>query len=260
MKLINKISHLQKLISKEKSNGKKIVFIPTMGALHKGHISLIKKARKKGDILVVSIFVNPTQFGPKEDYKKYPRTFNKDKNIAEQYGVDILFNPKLQEMYPKKYSTYVEEEELSKVMCGRSRPGHFRGVITVVLKLFNIVQPDIAFFGQKDYQQALTIKRMVKDLNMLVKVEILPIIRDKNRLALSSRNKYLSKKEYEKALLLQEMLKKHKVIKDKRIKIDYFVVVDKNTLKPLKRIKKGKTIIAVAARVGKTRLIDNILI
>lgn len=246
MKLVSSISNLQKFILEAKRKGKKITFVPTMGALHKGHLSLIRAARKKGDILVVSIFVNPAQFGPKEDYKRYPRPFSRDKRLAERCGVDILFRPKVKEMYPQGYSTYVTEERLSKLMCGKSRPDHFRGVTTVVLKLFNIVQPDIALFGQKDYQQALIIKRMVKDLNLPVKIEILPIVREKEGLPISSRNQYLSEEE-------------KKRIRD-IIKIDYLVVVDKDTLQPIKRIKKGKTLIAVAARVGKTRLIDNVLI
>lgn len=245
MKLISSPARIQKLISEAKRKGKKITFVPTMGALHEGHLSLIRAARKKGDMLVVSIFVNPAQFGPQEDYKRYPRPFSRDKKMAEECGVDILFRPKVKEMYPEGYSTYVAEERLSKVMCGKSRPGHFRGVTTVVLKLFNIVQPDIAFFGQKDYQQALIIKRMVKDLNLPIKIEVLPIVREKDGLAISSRNRYLSKQEREN-------------IKDK-IKLVYFVVVDKDTLEPIKQIKKGKTLIALAARVGKTRLIDNIL-
>lgn len=260
MKLISNISSLQKFIIAEKRKGKIITFVPTMGALHQGHLSLIKKARKEGDILVVSIFVNPTQFGPKEDYEKYPRPFYRDKKLAEKNGVDILFCPKAGEMYPESYSSYVIEESLSKVMCGRRRPGHFRGVTTVVLKLFNIVQPDIAFFGQKDYQQALIVKRMVKDLNLPIKIKVLPIIREKDGLALSSRNQYLSKGQRKEALSLYKMLKKGERIKDKDVKIEYFVIVDKDTLSPLGKIKKGKTLIAVAAKIGKTRLIDNVLI
>ena len=260
MKLVSSISYMQRLASGLKKEGARIGFVPTMGALHKGHLSLIREGRKKADILIVSIFVNPAQFGPNEDYKKYPRPFNRDKKLAEKLGVDILFCPKPGKMYPNGYSTYTVEEKLSRVMCGRSRPGHFKGVTTVVLKLFNIVQSDIAFFGQKDYQQALIIKRMVTDLNLPVKINILPIVRDQNGLALSSRNKYLSKKEYQKALLLYKMLKERKIIRDKAIRMDYFVIADKETLKPVKKIKKGKTLIAVAAWVGKTRLIDNVLV
>ena len=241
-----------------------------MGALHQGHISLIKAARKAGDILVISIFVNPTQFGPKEDYKKYPRPFNKDKKLAEQYGVDIIFYPPPNEMYPKDYSTYVSEEKLSKVMCGKARPGHFGGVTTIVLKLFNIVQPDIVFFGQKDFQQATVIRKIVRDLNLPVKIKILPIIRTKDGLALSSRNKYLSHKERKEALNLYKSLqiaaktkslaKGRAYIKQyKQIKLDYFVAVNKDTLAPVKKNKKG-TLMAIAARIGKTRLIDNIVV
>ena len=260
MKSISSITNLQRLISEAKRKGKKITFVPTMGALHDGHLSLIRAARERGDILVISIFVNPTQFGPREDYKRYPRPFSRDKKLAAECGVDILFHPKNKEMYPEGYSTYVTEEKLSKVMCGKFRPGHFRGVTTVVLKLFNIVQPDIAFFGQKDYQQALIIKRMVKDLNLPIKIEILPIVRDKDGVAISSRNQYLSNEERKKAALLHQMVKKRKRMRDKSIKIEYFVMVDKDTLKPLHQMKKCKTLIAIAARVGKTRLIDNITI
>ena len=260
MKLTSSISSLQKLIRAEKREGKTVTFVPTMGALHQGHLSLIRKARREGDILVVSIFVNPTQFGPREDYKKYPRPFNRDKKLAEKNGVDILFCPKAGQMYPEAYSTYVIEKRLSKPMCGKRRPDHFCGVTTVVLKLFNIVQPDIAFFGQKDYQQALIVERMVKDLNLPVKTKVLPIIREKDGLALSSRNRYLTKQQRKEALLLYKMLKKGKRIKDKDVKIEYFVIVDKDTLSPLGKTKKGKTLIAVAAKVGKIRLIDNILL
>lgn len=259
MILISKISNLCKRIKKEKQKGRSVSFVPTMGAIHKGHLSLIKEARKRGDILVVSIFVNPTQFGPKEDLRKYPRSFLKDKKLLKENGVDILFYPTAKEMYPEGYSTYVTEEVLSKAMCGLSRPGHFRGVTTVVLKLFNIVQPDIAFFGRKDYQQAQIIKKMVKDLNLDVKIRVMPIVRDSDGLALSSRNKYLRPKEREKALNIYKTLKKKKKVKKiDGVKLEYFVALDKETLRPVKKLKKG-TLLATAGKVGKTRLIDNII-
>lgn len=257
MTLINSIPKLQKLILKEKSKGKKITFIPTMGALHEGHLSLIRAARKKGDVVVVSIFVNPIQFGPREDYKTYPRPISRDKKLLEKCGIDILFQPDAKDMYPDGYSTYVSEERLSNKMCGISRPGHFKGVCTVVLKLFNIVQPDTAFFGQKDYQQALIIKRMVRDLNLPIKIEIMPTVREKDGLAMSSRNQYLSPEERKKAVLLYQSLLRKKPLKG--FELDYFVKVDKNTLKPVKKIRKD-TLLAIAGWVGKTRLIDNIIV
>ena len=278
MILISKISNLCKRIKKEKQKGRSVSFVPTMGAIHKGHLSLIKEARKRGDILVVSIFVNPTQFGPKEDLRKYPRSFLKDKKLLKENGVDILFYPTAKEMYPEGYSTYVTEEVLSKAMCGLSRPGHFRGVTTVVLKLFNIVQPDIAFFGRKDYQQAQIIKRMAKDLNFPVKIRILPIIREPDGLAMSSRNSYLNKKQRVDALCLSQALEAARVIikqgerrssvvikKIKSIvrfkksaKIDYIEICDSDDLRSLKMIK-DKVLVALAVYIGKTRLIDNIV-
>lgn len=260
MILISNVNKLQKLIRGLKKKGKTVSFVPTMGALHKGHISLVKAARKKADIVVVSIFVNPAQFGPKEDLKKYPRPFGNDKKLLKENNVDILFYPDVDAMYPEGYSTYVNEEQLSKTMCGVFRPGHFRGVATVVLKLFNIVQPDLALFGQKDYQQALIIKKMVKDLNLPVEVKLMPIAREPDGLAVSSRNRYLSEKERGNALIIYKTLKKKKIVKKlKGVKLDYFAAVDRNTLAPVKKIKKG-TLLAIAGWVGKTRLIDNIVV
>lgn len=254
MILIRSVHKLQKLIYKEKHKGKRISFVPTMGALHDGHLSLVRAARKAGDILVVSIFVNPIQFGPKEDYKRYPRPFSRDRKLLEENKVDILFHPRVEDMYPKDYSTYVVEEKLSNTMCGLSRPGHFKGVCTVVLKLFNIVQPDIAFFGQKDYQQALIIKRMVRDLNLPIKIKIMPTVREPDGLAMSSRNQYLSPEERKRAVLLYKSLLAGRPLKG--FKLDYFVKVDKDTLQPSKK----PTLLAIAGWIGKTRLIDNILI
>lgn len=253
MILVKSIPKLKNLLN----SGKKITFVPTMGALHSGHLSLVRAARKKGDIVVVSIFVNPTQFGPKEDYKKYPRSLSRDKKLLEKCGVDILFYPSVKEMYPEGYSTYVNEERLSKTMCGLRRPGHFRGVTTVVLKLFNIIKPDIAFFGQKDYQQALIIKKMVKDLNLPVKIKVMPTAREPDGLAMSSRNQYLSPAERKKAVLIYQSLLNKRPLRG--FKLDYYVAVDKNTLEPVKKIKKG-TLLAVAGWVGKARLIDNIIV
>ena len=270
MNIIKSIGLQEKTVLVLKRRSKTIAFVPTMGALHEGHLSLIKNARKEADIVIVSIFVNPTQFGPKEDYKKYPRTFSKDVKLLKEIGVDYVFSPKVKDMYPDGFSTYIFEDDLSNCLCGKSRPGHFNGVLTVVLKLFNIVQPDIAYFGQKDYQQLVMIKKMVKDLNLPIKIRILPTKRDKNGLALSSRNSYLSDKKYNEALSLYKMLKivkktrslsegKRNIKKVKLKKLDYLIAVDSKTLKPVKKIKKGNVVL-IAAKVGKTRLIDNVIV
>ena len=259
--------------------GKTIGFVPTMGYLHEGHLSLIRKARKENDYVVISIFVNPAQFGPREDFTKYPRNFLRDKKLARSCGVDSIFYPSAKAMYPQGYKTSVLVEDLSNVLCGARRPGHFRGVTTVVLKLFNIVGPDAAYFGRKDAQQAIIIKKMVEDLNLPVKIKVLPIVREKDGLAMSSRNTYLSKQERENATILYNSLQTavgmiksgdkdprkitaavRKMIKAKRgARIDYIKIVDFDTLKEVKKIK-ARSLIAVAVFIGKTRLIDNIII
>jgi len=278
MKVVNRIKHMQALSESFRKVGKEIGFIPTMGYLHQGHLSLVRRARKENDVVVVSIFVNPTQFGEGEDFDRYPRDFERDKELLEREGVDILFYPSVKEMYPQGYSTFVEVEgTLTSVLCGEKRPGHFKGVATIVSKLFNIVKPHKAYFGKKDFQQLQVIKRLVKDLNFDVQVVSCPIVRDKDGLALSSRNTYLSLKERESALSLYKGLKLAKelfdngernpeVIKEKvkRLilshpdvkKIDYVEIVDSETLKPVSEVKKGDTI-ALAVFVGNTRLIDN---
>ena len=275
------ILKVRKIIKKVKEKKKIVGFVPTMGALHLGHLSLIRKAKKECDFVVVSIFVNPIQFGPQEDYKRYPRPFKKDKKILEEEKVDLLFYPTVKVMYPENFSTYVEEVSLSKYLCGKFRPGHFRGVTTVVAKLFNIVNPDISYFGQKDFQQAQIIKRMVRDLNFPVKIKVLPIVREKDGLAMSSRNSYLTSSERKKAAFLYQSLKKAKVlikqkenpqkvreavirfIKEKipESRIDYVEVADPSTLESLKTIRKNqKVLVALAVHIGKARLIDNILV
>jgi len=275
------ILKVRKIIKKAKEKKKIVGFVPTMGALHLGHLSLIRKAKKECDFVVVSIFVNPIQFGPQEDYKRYPRPFKKDKKILEEEKVDLLFYPTAKVMYPQNFSTYVEEVSLSKYLCGKFRLGHFRGVTTVVAKLFNIVSPDISYFGQKDFQQAQIIKRMVRDLNFPVKIKVLPIVREKDGLAMSSRNSYLTSSERKKAAFLYQSLKKAKVlikqkenpqkirqvvirfIKEKipESKIDYVEVADPSTLESLKTIRKNqKVLVALAVHVGGARLIDNILV
>jgi pantoate--beta-alanine ligase len=200
--LITDINEMKKISNNLKKEGKSIGFVPTMGYLHKGHVSLMECSKKENDITVVSIFVNPTQFGKNEDYDKYPRDLERDLKICEEVGVDYVFHPSISQMYPEGYSTYVVMETLVDKLCGKFRPGHFKGVLTVVNKLFNIVKPDRAYFGKKDYQQYIIIKKMVQDLNIDTKVIGCPLIREEDGLALSSRNKYLTEEERKSALLL----------------------------------------------------------
>ena len=280
MIIARSIRRIRQEISLNKKKGKLIGFVPTMGALHKGHLSLIKAARKECGYVVVSIFVNPLQFGPKEDFNAYPRIFSKDEKLLKTEGVDLVFYPSMSLMYTDNFSVYVEEVLLSRYLCGKSRPGHFKGVCTVVAKLFNIIQPDIAYFGQKDYQQAQVIKKMVKDLNFPLKIKIMPIVREKDGLAMSSRNSYLNPRERKEALCLynslelaSEMIRNgarssNIIIKNMkrliqneapRARIDYINIVNPLTLKDVKKIK-GKVLIALAVYIGKTRLIDNMLL
>jgi len=252
-----------------------------MGYMHKGHASLIKEARKKSDIVVVSVFVNPTQFGPNEDFEKYPRDFEKDKKLLEENSVDYIFYPDKSEVYSDIFKTYVEVSELSQVLEGKFRPIHFKGVTTIVAILFNIVKPHMAFFGQKDAQQAVIIKQMVKDLHFGIKINVCPIIREEDGLALSSRNIYLSPEERQKALILHNTLEygakffedgemKPDVILDNMkncfssvagVVLDYVCIVNAETFSEPLFIEKGNEYyILIAARVGKTRLIDNFLI
>ncbi len=280
MEIIKKIKEMQKRAEELRLKGKKIGFVPTMGALHEGHLTLMRETRKKCDILIVSIFVNPIQFGPKEDFREYPRDFEGDRKKCENEGVDIIFYPDVNEMYPENFSTYVEVEKLSEHLCGKFRPGHFKGVTTVVMKLFNIVKPHIVAFGWKDAQQLLIIKRMIRDLNM--DIEILPVetVREEDGLAMSSRNMYLNEKERKEAPLLYKslLLAKELIEKGERnslniinkmqefiennsenIRIQYIEIVDTENLQPLKEIK-GEILIGIAAYLGKARLIDNIRI
>uniref|UniRef100_A0A7V1EH98 Pantothenate synthetase n=1 Tax=candidate division WOR-3 bacterium TaxID=2052148 RepID=A0A7V1EH98_UNCW3 len=277
MEIVKKIAELKKTIKKIKSKNKIIGFVPTMGYLHEGHLSLIRIARKHSDYIVCSIFVNPTQFGPNEDFNRYPRDLKRDEGLLKKEKADLIFYPSVKEMYPDGYKTYVEVEELSSILCGKSRPGHFRGVTTVVLKLFNIVQPDIAVFGEKDYQQATIIKQMVKDLNLDVDIIIAPIVREPDGLAMSSRNTYLSPEERTNAIILYKALnwakdsfykenikspeyiitQMKRMIEEKGGEVDYIAIVDKNALTPVRYIKKGDRIL-LAVFFGKTRLIDNI--
>ncbi|WP_372589159.1 pantoate--beta-alanine ligase [Fervidobacterium pennivorans subsp. shakshaketiis] len=277
MRLVHTVAEMKKIVGDILKSGKSIGFVPTMGYLHKGHLSLVEAARKENDVVVVSIFVNPTQFGPNEDYNRYPRDLERDLRLLEPIGVDYVFNPSVEEMYPAMYSTYVEEVELSKYLCGASRPGHFRGVCTVVTKLFNIVKPTKAYFGQKDAQQFRVLRRMVRDLNMDVEMIEMPIVREEDGLAMSSRNVYLSPEERKEATRLYKSLLKAKeliesgerdvqkiksemlkILDHPLLKVDYVEIVDEETLKPVEKIER-KVIVALAVFVGKARLIDNMI-
>jgi len=279
MKVARTIESVRRLVKATQSAGKKIGFVPTMGALHKGHISLIEAARKDCDFIVVSIFVNPTQFGPGEDFAKYPRPIEADLKMCRKAGVDVVFAPTPREMYPAENLTWVDVEKLSEPLCGKFRPSHFRGVATVCAKLFNIVTPDIAYFGQKDAQQAIVIKRMVADLNMPLKIIVCPTVREKDGLAMSSRNQYLTAQQKKDAAYIYKSLRKcRQMIKQgvrdtKKIKtqmrrilkhipsadIQYISIVDAETLRNIDRVA-GKVLAVVAVKIGPTRLIDNILI
>ena len=279
MKTITKAKEMHDVVKEEKSRGRSIGFVPTMGFLHEGHLSLVRESVRQAAVTVVSIYVNPTQFGPKEDFREYPRDMKRDNEILEAEGADYVFSPGNEEIYPEGYKTYVEVHDLQDTLCGRSRPGHFRGVCTVVLKLFNIIEPDIAYFGQKDVQQAIILKRMAQDLNLGVKIEVLPIVREEDGLALSSRNTYLDQEERKAARVLsqsleeaQEMVRngeqdsgqivsrmKEKISKEPRAKIDYVKIVDMEKLNPVAKIENG-ALAALAVFVGKVRLIDNMIL
>lgn len=276
MDIINNIAEIRKIVKKHKKEGKTVGFVPTMGFLHEGHASLIEKARKENDIVVVSIFVNPIQFGANEDLDKYPRDMERDKKLVSDVGGDYIFAPEVKEMYPEKLYTYVDVEKLSEGLCGAKREGHFRGVATVVTKLFNIVSPDRAYFGQKDAQQVAVIRKMVKDLNVDVEVVSCPIIREEDGLAKSSRNTYLNSDERAAALVLSKSLEyakklisegklstaliiesmKEFINKEPLAKVDYIEIVDRDNLNEVETIERP-VLIAIAVYIGKTRLIDN---
>ncbi len=279
MKLITSISETRQLSRQFRSKGARLGLVPSMGALHEGHLSLVRAAKANSDVVAVSIFVNPTQFGPNEDFARYPRNLEKDCELLEREGVSLVFAPSVEEMYPRSAVTSITVEGLSERLCGKSRPGHFRGVATVVAKLFNIVEPDIAFFGQKDAAQVAVIKRMVRDLNMPVQIEVCPIVRENDGLALSSRNAYLSPDERKMALVLHASLQralklfddgeraapkiaaeaKKAFVWQPAVRLDYFEIVDPESLEPVETITQ-KSLVAVAAFVGNTRLIDNLLL
>jgi pantoate--beta-alanine ligase len=279
MKICKTIDEMRAASRQARHDGKRLGFVPTMGALHEGHLSLVRAAKAKCDVVAVSIFVNPLQFGPSEDLAKYPRTFERDSELLEKEAVDILFVPTPDEMYPAGAITYVTVEGFSEKLCGRSRPGHFRGVTTVVAKLFHIVEPDLAFFGQKDAAQATIIRRMVQDLNLPVEIVVCPIVREPDGLAMSSRNAYLNPQERKSALALYRSLlqvksrfdqgernaanlieaAKQLLTQEPAVRLDYFEIVDPATLDPMQELTKN-ALVAVAAAVGNTRLIDNILL
>jgi pantoate--beta-alanine ligase len=273
------IAEIRAWVRKTRAAGKTVGFVPTMGALHIGHVSLIQAAAARCDCVVVSLFVNPTQFGPGEDFEKYPRPLEKDLAICEQNGVDAVFAPSPGEMYPRENLTWVTVEKVSEPLCGRFRPGHFRGVATVCTKLFNIVGADLAFFGQKDAQQVAVIQRMVADLNMPLEIVVGPTIREPDGLAVSSRNQYLSPQERKEATVIYRSLQTSAELirageKDAAritarmrevlgqvpaLRVEYVSVVDAASLEDLPRVR-GRVLVAVAGRLGSTRLIDNIVV
>jgi pantoate--beta-alanine ligase len=279
MKIITQIAEMQKQANVLQSEGKRIGLVPTMGYLHEGHLSLVREVKKHSDVAVMSIFVNPTQFGPREDFEDYPRDFGRDVELAKSAGSDIIFYPDRQDIYPEHYLTYVNVEKIASVLCGKSRPTHFRGVTTIVAKLFNIVKPHVAVFGQKDAQQAIVIKRMAADLNYDIEFIVAPIVRENDGLAMSSRNSYLTPSHRAQAVVLYQSLMEAKrmidngernarIIQD-RMKamieqqpdavIDYIEIVDTTNLEPQTKLM-GEVLIAVAVQLGKPRLIDNIII
>jgi len=276
MVVTNTITETRYIVGVNRKTGKRIGLVPTMGYLHRGHCSLIRRARKENDFVVVSIFVNPTQFGLNEDFSAYPRDFERDKNLCFEAGTDLIFYPSINEIYPKELSTYVYSEKLTNTMCGAFRPGHFRGVATVVCKLFNIVQPDSAYFGEKDVQQLTVINRMTEDLNFPIKIVSVSTVREKDGLAMSSRNSYLSDNERKSAVVLikslmaaKDLIKKGErnaavickvmnelIAKETLAGLEYIAIVDKKELQPLQLLT-GDVLIALAVKIGKTRLIDN---
>jgi pantoate--beta-alanine ligase len=278
MQIVSAIKDVKDLVKQWKSEGQTIGFVPTMGYLHEGHESLIKAARKNNSKVVVSIFINPLQFGPAEDYDSYPHDLERDSKICEGHGTDLIFHPAPEEMYPEDFFTYVDMSVLTEELCGLNRPGHFRGVCTVVSKLFHIVQPEHAYFGQKDAQQLAIIKRMVKDLSMDVEVIGCPIVRETDGLAKSSRNTYLSAEEREAALIISKTIAMGKsmvkqgetdaatlitrmtanIETEPLAKIEYIKAVDGMTIEQVTTIK-PQTLVAVAVYIGETRLLDNFI-
>ena len=279
MKIIKDVDKMKTHAKIVKKDNRLVGLVPTMGYFHEGHLSLMKAAKKQSDFVITSVFVNPIQFGPGEDFEKYPRDIKRDEELAKTCGVDVLFCPSEENLYPSGFSTYVQVEKLTERLCGKSRPLHFRGVTTVITKLLEIVRPDIVYFGQKDAQQAFVIRKMIEDLNMGITMKMLPTVREQSGLAMSSRNKYLTKSEKKDATILykslelagkmadsgeREVKKITKAMKDliakiPSVKIEYISIVDMKLLQKVTSIS-GEVLVALAAFIGKTRLIDNIIL
>jgi pantoate--beta-alanine ligase len=279
MEIIKKKSEMRRIVDDAKARGERVGLVPTMGFFHEGHLALMRRARSECDVVVVSLFVNPTQFGPGEDLEAYPRDFERDRALADDVGVDYIFAPEVEEMYPAGTATSVEVEELSKVMCGRSRPGHFRGVATVVAKLFNIVPAQKAYFGQKDAQQLVIIRKMAADLDFGVEVISVPTVRESDGVAMSSRNTYLEPDERAEAVALYRSLEAARTLVEEGerraetvasameevistfplVNLEYIFICDNIFLRPLEELA-GEVLVAVAARIGRARLIDNMLL
>jgi len=280
MQVIASIFDMQSTAENLRSKDRLIGLVPTMGALHEGHLSLIRLAKERADTVIVSIFVNPTQFGPNEDYANYHRDLPRDLELCEKAGADLVFAPTAEEVYPKGYSTYVTEESISKTLCGISRPSHFRGVTTIVAKLFNIIRPDLAVFGQKDAQQVAVIKKMVNDLHFCVDIVVGPTVREPDGLAMSSRNRHLTTTQRTEALAISQALFKAKEMVDggvhnadrliaeathhmgtrRRVRVIYASIVDRCTMEAAREVVPGKVMMAIAAWVDEVRLIDNMLL
>lgn len=276
METITNIETMQERCSAARREGRRIAFVPTMGYLHEGHLSLLREGRRRGDLLVLSIFVNPTQFGQGEDLEAYPRDLSRDSDLARSAGVDLLFAPEARDVYPAGYATYVQVEGLTDTLCGRSRPGHFRGVTTVVCKLFNIVQPQVALFGRKDFQQLAVIRQMTRDLNLPVEVVGMPIVREPDGLAMSSRNVYLSTDERRQALALIDAIRlavkrvgegerdagalieavRQRIEREPDASTDYIQICHADTLEDVETVD-FESVLLLAVRIGQTRLIDN---
>jgi pantoate--beta-alanine ligase len=278
-RIIETLAGIQAYVTACRKRGMSVGFVPTMGAFHEGHLTLMREARRNNDAVIVSIFVNPIQFTAGEDFDRYPRRLEQDTKMADSEGVDVIFSPSVAEMYPKGFDTYVDQTDLPAKLCGEFRVGHFRGVMTIVTKLFNIIKPDVAYFGQKDYQQSLIIRRTVTDLNLEVAIKVLPTVREEDGVAMSSRNIYLGPKQRKDAACLIEALRraedlvnggessasrvasemKRLIRRVKGTRVEYVEIVNSDTLEPVKEIK-GKTLIALAVRIGKARLIDNVIV
>lgn len=279
MKIVHTIAEIREFVRQARLAGRTMGLVPTMGYLHEGHLELMRRARERCGVVVASVFVNPAQFGPNEDLARYPRDLERDARLAEEVGVDVVFNPPVEEMYPPGYCTYVDVERITENMCGASRPGHFRGVATVVTKLFNIVRPDAAFFGQKDAQQALVIRRMAADLNMDLEIVTVPTVREPDGLAMSSRNVYLGQDQRRAALVLARSLDRaveavragerdvpeirrlvEELIRAEPLaRIDYVEIYSYPGLEPVERLQ-GQALLALAVKFGQTRLIDNVIL